>query len=437
MIWPRSKSAATRFFLALAVLVCCLPPMTAAGFYGDSDGRVGLDGSLKVLASLVDFSRLPAFARENATDYALLTVTRLMAGGRPRSWFRYEVHAVGGLAYTSSGLILNDTDSTATRYRVLDARWDWLREPNAAGEILFDRFNVRFTFPGADLTLGRQAITFGKAYFWNPLDVFLAFDAAQLDRDYKQGVDGIRLDVPLGNFSGFNLIGVAGRGITATGGYTHPRMMLDSSWYGSSLLGRFFTTVSEWDLAVQAGKIYGGYQVGGALAGELGPLEVRLEAAYFKTEPGQRLPAPLTGAVLKDNLTAVFGLGRSFENSFTLEAEYLYNGNGDPDNLEAALIRRNLGFSPHLGRHMLGVLASYGFLPLLLGQLVWIYSFSDNSSLIQPSLSVSLADEIDLQLSASIGLGRKPVLGPGPSILVQSEFGSFPDVYLLELKFFF
>ncbi|MBW2623972.1 MAG: hypothetical protein JRD68_13775, partial [Deltaproteobacteria bacterium] len=315
MVWLRSESAATRLFFALAVLVCCLPPMTASGFYGDSYDRVGLDGSLKVFAALVDSSRLPAFARENSTDYTLLTVTRLMAGGRPQPWLRYEVHAVGGLAYASSRLFLNDTDSAAIRYRALDTRWDWLREPEMAGEILIDRFNARFIFSWADLTLGRQAITFGKAYFWNPLDVFLAFDAAQLDRDYKQGVDGIRLDIPVGNFSGFNLIGVAGREITAAGDFTHPRRVLDSSWYGSSLLGRFFTTVSGWDLAVQAGKIYGGYQVGGALAGELGPLEVRMEAAYFKTEPGQQLPAPLTGAVLKDNLTAVFGLGRRFENS--------------------------------------------------------------------------------------------------------------------------
>jgi hypothetical protein len=82
-------------------------------------------------------------------------------------------------------------------------------------------------------------------------------------------------------------------------------------------------------------------------------------------------------------------------------------------------------------------LASYEFLPLLLGQMVWIYSFSDKSSLFQPSLSVSLADEIDLQLSAAMGVGQKPAQGPGSFVFLKSEFGSLPYIYLLELRFFF
>ena len=35
-----------------------------------------------------------------------------------------------------------------------------------------DRLNVRFDLASLDVTLGRQAITFSQAYFWNPLDVF-------------------------------------------------------------------------------------------------------------------------------------------------------------------------------------------------------------------------------------------------------------------------
>lgn len=31
--------------------------------------------------------------------------------------------------------------------------------------------------------------------------MFLAFDPAQFDRDYKPGVDAVRVDVPLGRFA--------------------------------------------------------------------------------------------------------------------------------------------------------------------------------------------------------------------------------------------
>ena len=437
MGWLRSKNIASRSLFALAVFVFFWLPVTASGFYGDSDDRLGLDGSFKILTSMVDSSRLPVFVREGSADYALKTVTRLMADGRPKPWLRYEIHSVFGLVFASAGLNLNEPGSVATRYRAFDADRDLVREPDASAEILLDRLNARFIFSWADLIIGRQAITFGKAYFWNPLDVFLAFDPAQLDRDYKPGVDGFRLDIPVGDFSGFNLMGIAGRDITSAGTYRNPRRVFDASWYGSSVLGRYYTTVSGWDLALQAGKIYGGYQIGGGVVGELGPLEVRMEAAYFKAETGPQLPFPRQGAIWVDNLTAVFGLGHRFKNSFTVEAEYLYNGSGDPENLEASLIRRSHGATLHFGKHILGVLASYEFLPLLLGQMVWIYSFSDKSSLFQPSLSVSLADEIDLQLSAAMGVGPKPAQGPGSFVFLKSEFGSLPYIYLLELRFFF
>ena len=437
MVWLRNKNIISRSLLALAILVFFWLPVNAPGFYGDSDDRLGLDGSFKVLTSVVDSSRLPVIAREGSTDYALKTVTRLMADGRPRPWLRYEIHSVFGLVFASTGLNLNEPGSVATRYRAFDANRDLWRERDASAEVLLDRLNVRFIFSWADLIIGRQAITFGKAYFWNPLDVFLAFDSAQLDRDYKPGVDGFRLDIPVGDFSGFDLIGILGRDITAAGTYRNPRQVLDASWYGSSVLGRYYTTVSGWDLALQAGKIYGGYQIGGGVVGELGPLEVRMEAAYFKAETGPQLPFPRPGAVGVDNLTAVFGLVHRLKNSFTVEAEYLYNGSGNPENLEASLYRRSHGATLHFGRHILGISASYEFFPLLLGQMVWIYSFSDKSSLFQPSLSVSLADEIDLQLSATMGVGQKPAVGPGSFVFLKSEFGSLPYIYLLELKFFF
>ena len=89
-----------------------------------------------------------------------------------------------------------------------------------------------------DLTAGRQAITFGKAYFWNPLDVFFPFDSSQIDREYKPGVDALRIDVPLGAFSGLNLVGAAGRTDAKAGG-SRGRLAADWRWrWGSIRPGR-------------------------------------------------------------------------------------------------------------------------------------------------------------------------------------------------------
>jgi hypothetical protein len=139
-------------------------------------------------------------------------------------------------------------------------------------------------------------------------------------------------------------------------------------------------------------------------------------------------------------LTAVVGLGHRFENTLQIEMEYLYNGSGDPDNFEAALMRMMSGGSYHLGEHLLGVVATYEILPILNGSLAWIFSISDQSSLIQPGLSLSVSDEADFIFGAMIGLGARPgvyyVLGePVPDF--KSEFGTYPNIYYMEFKFYF
>src|SRR5574337_371271 len=88
----------------------------------------------------------------------------------------------------------------------------------------------------------------------------------QFDRDYKAGVDALRIDVPFGSFSGVNLIGALGREITAAGTYVGGGETWHTSWFGSAVLARVFTHVHGWDLSAQAGKIYGGYQIGGGRA---------------------------------------------------------------------------------------------------------------------------------------------------------------------------
>jgi len=58
--------------------------------------------------------------------------------------------------------------------------------------------------------MGRQAISLGTTYFWNPNDLLTAFSPYEFDRDYKPGVDGVKADFALGKFSGISFIYGAG-----------------------------------------------------------------------------------------------------------------------------------------------------------------------------------------------------------------------------------
>jgi hypothetical protein len=299
-----------------------------------------------------------------------------------------------------------------------------------------DRFNTKSALSWADITVGRQALTFGKAYFWNPLDIFLPFDPRQFDRDYKAGVDALRVDIPLGSFTGINLITVAGRELDSSGEFIDDGT-LNASWYGSALLGRVFTTLKGWDLALQGGKIYGGYQLGSGLAGEIGPIEARAEASYFWARDSEPLPAPLEGDLVEDAFTAVVGFGHRFDNTLTVEIEYFYNGAGESNDLDESFVRSRSGSSLQMSQHLSGLLVSYEFLPIITGQLTALYSWEHPSGQIQPILTWSPSDNTEALVGASINFGDRPEQSSTGQPQLQSEFGTFPDFYFMEFKLYF
>jgi hypothetical protein len=303
--------------------------------------------------------------------------------------------------------------------------------------MFLDRFNLEWSLGEIDLTVGRQAVTFGKTFFWKPLDVYLPFDPNQFDRDYKPGVDAARLDAYLGPFSGLTLLAVAGRDIDPDGEYRDEGPVIRASWFGSSLLTRAFTSLAGWDLAVQGGKVYAGYQLGLGLVGEVGHVQLRAEAAQFLAQEGAPLPPPLDGDLHQDHLTAVLGCGRRFENTLDLQIEYLFNGAGEPrQDLDAALVRLSRQASLQMGRHLAGLTVSYELSPLTVGRLSIIQSLTDGSTQIQPTLDISLSDNTQLILGATLNRGERPS-GNALAPQIESEFGAYPNLYFLELKSYF
>jgi len=395
-----------------------------------------LGGSFRTYATSSFYTELPPFfLSQERVGQSLL---RLTAEGRPFKWLSYNVHLVQNL--TAANISLDQVYAFRledNRYQGVAASLDLYEKDKVRAASRLDRMNIKVALPWLDITLGRQAVTFGKAYFWNPLDVFLSFKSIQMDRDYKRGVDGIRLDLPLGLYSGVNLLYVAGKEIYFDESFAHTRLDTNISWYGSALLVRYFTKLKEWDLSFQAGKVYGGYHTGGGMTGELGPLEFRMEAAYFFSLKQIALPNPLPDLLLEDYLTAVLGIGHRFKNGLLVEIEVFLNGRAQTEYLESALLRLVHGSNDHLSTRLLGTMLSYDFLPIINSRLVWVYSLSDRSSLFQPSLSISLTDESDLILGGNICLGEEPYLSQNQYPRILSEFGTYPDVLYLEYKIYF
>ncbi len=450
---PSSRwgTLATAFLLSLSLLLHSLPAR-ALGRLESESAALNVGGSIRTTPAVLLYYDSPLFGEGNTADALSQTRLRLTLAARFGRVLRMELHAVQGLDFSSSevasGLGLTGGGGGALRYRPWAGSWELAKEePDLSAPLGFDRLNLKLTLGRVDITLGRQAIHFGKAWFWNPLDTFLPFDPASFDRDYKPGVDAARVDLSLGESSGLNLIAAPGRTLTydlGSGKAESGEEKVDASFHGTSLLGRAYTTLRGWDLSLQGGKVYGGYQVGGGFSGDLFSLGIRGEVSYtFATEAEPEKILTPEGEIQEVDLVpshfrAVVGVDRRWDNSLYLAAEYFFNGAGDDDDLLAPSLRLSLGETPNLSRHLVGLLVRYDFLPILTGSLSVILAPGNSSALLSPGLSISVSDNVSADFGALIGLGPRPEEGEG--LLYPrpvSEFGTYPQVIYLQYKHYF
>ena len=423
------------------------------GYKADTGGSIRTTG-----AGIRNYDDPGIFGNDNDYDSTTQTLLRLTSKGSLTSSLSFEIHLVQEF-FTSTaqtGVLMPGSAATSPipqRYRITESSWDWAEDDDFRASLEADRFYVQYSQGATDLTVGRQAINFSQAYFWNPLDIFLAFDPEAFDRDYKAGVDAVRADIELGSFSGLTFVAALGRELrvdtTPASIMVSTESFVDESWYGSALMGRFSTNYLDWDLSIQAGKVYGGYTMGAGFTGEIHGMGIRAEAAHLIASGHST--AGIVDAnppdylrqvdLVEDHFIVVAGVDYRFENSTYCNMELLFNGAGDSSDLKASLLRSATGQSVSLGEYLAGLQLSYDFHPLLTGQAVWIYSFSDASSLVSPTLTYSVSDEADFICGATMGFGERPSsmqVMPGLNIPVpESEYGTYPDVFFMEFKFYF
>ncbi len=444
-----SRLPASAAVLVLAIAAALSTSMLCAG------NAAEIGGSIRTYTAGMKNVDAASLTGED-DEYAGLshTLLRLTTTGQIGTSSSYEVHALNGLDFSTGfrayGLAASGISTTGvTRYRITNPSWVWAEDDDFRMYLTADRLNARYSLYDVDITLGRQAINFSQAYFWNPLDVFAPLDPQTVDRDYKPGVDALRADIDLGSFSSLSVVGALGRKVVVDDGLeVKANGFGEDLWYASALMARYRTTCAGWDLSFQAGKIYGGHQTGAGFSGEAGPLGIRGEAAYFKArgETEAWIPDPSTTGVtrevclVEDHVSIVLGMDHRFDSSLYVNVEYFLNGAGDDDDLTKGVLKSAVGETLSLSEHLAGIQATYEFHPLLTGQATWIVSLSDASSLLSPSMTFSVADEADFIFGAMLPFGSGPdtgTEGSADAAPVTSEFGSYPHVFFMEFSFSF
>jgi hypothetical protein len=398
------------------------------------DSSIDVSGSIQTGYNLYDnYSFAPYFDKNITQDFS--SVARIIIEGDSRDKYSYELHAVQAYNYSNINTGITDRD---TSMLVVDYGDNWIKKSDQSAHYYLDRANVKFAVEDLDIHFGRLAVSFGKPLFWNLFDYY---GSPYLNQEYKAGIDALRLDKAISNFSGVNMVINKRKILTQSGNYLENNAVQSYQWLGLEeevgLLLRGYTTIKDTDYALLYKREPEGHRIGIEVDGEIGSVNFYDEITYLWGSEKISMPGSYQGNLLKNYLMNVLGVNYRFNNSLQIIAEHLFNGIGDSDNLDASNIRYKNGVSTSLNDHLSGVSLSYEFNPLLVGQYDARLAWDDSSHQHNFSFVQSITDNVDFIAGGQINIGDRPNGTNWQNPNIQSEFGRLSDTFYLELKCYF
>lgn len=329
----------------------------------------------------------------------------------------YEAHALLTSSAGASGLAgaisLNPNATGAPEGLPLSL--DLSGEETRLLSLKADRLLLSWEAERVRLTLGRQAVTLGQGRAFTPLDRLTPLSPTTIDREYKPGLDALKLDAFWGVAGQLSLI-AAYASEWSLGGSAFALTARDSLW--------------SWDLALTAMWVRGDVVAGLSFAGAIGPLNTFGDASW--TWPKELLKGE--GELSLDEGFSRLSGGVDYAwpegGGGFVSLELSWQGDGARPGaylLEASDPRVLRGERWLLGRAYATLSVSQAITPLLNSSLAVINNLEDPSAMVGPSLSWSVSQEVSASLSGFVGMGESPSLSITPSganIKLPSEFGA-------------
>ena len=274
----------------------------------------------------------------------------------------------------------------------------WITEfPIAVADTLFlDNVYLKAAFKYFDLTVGKQQISLGKGYAWNPLDIFNVKQL--LDPTYEQtGVNAVRAEIPVKDRTSLDFI-----------------LSPKSDWDNSVKMMQLKTGIAQFDITGTVAQYnwkrtnldLQGFSIaelteqrtllGGAIEGELFGIGLRAEGAWNLMEN-------------QDDFTEIIlGADYTFTNGMYILMEYLHNENGAKDlqNLELNSYLQYLNGETHsLMQNYLFSFLNYPLSGFLQFGVLTFANLNDNSVAINPQLTWDMFQDVGLTLMYSQYIG--------------------------------
>ncbi len=288
-----------------------------------------------------------------------------------------------------------------------------------------DRLVVMKRFSWADLYVGRQAVAWGSARIINPTDIIAPFSFNQLDTEERRGVDAVRLRIPLGMMDELDMGVVSGQDFKAETSAVFLR------W-------KFYvwrTDISFLSLAFRRHLL-----IGLNLARAMGGAGAWCEAALvFPRIFEQDL------FVEEDRYFRLSaGLDYNFTSRFYGFAEYHFSSAGSNQPRTYFDLFSTSAFQDGsvylMGKHYLGVGATYQITSLMPASGLLLFNASDKSLTLAPQLEYNISPDIYLSGGCYLGLGPGlEAADPGhpKAVVMRSEFGTYPDMVFTSFRIYF
>ncbi len=275
-----------------------------------------------------------------------------------------------------------------------------------------DRLSLTLYSGFGDLTVGRQAVTWGISNLFPVSDLWARFSPFELDTEEKPGIDAVRLLSYPGSGMELDVV-VADRG------------RLEDISAGA----RAGFTRSWGDLYLGGGKFWNQGMVLGGVAAPLGSWKLRAEAVLPYDLDENEMPPP--------RLTAGMDW---FGGETMVSGEYHFNGIGaaDPDDYGEVLQdpRLGRGESYFLGRHYLGGLFTWtpgnDRLTLTLSALT---NLQDPSANLTPAITYDFGQNTRASVGGMLSVGDAPQSGTPPRL--NSEYGTYGDLLFSRISIYF
>jgi hypothetical protein len=296
----------------------------------------------------------------------------------------------------------------------LPLQWTIEEDDHVAWLHRFDRLNLVWA-PGesVELAAGRLTASWATTLFLTPADPFLPFDPSDPFRVYRGGVDVFRFQFFPGPLSDLDFI-------------VRPAEFSTGTTWSALVRGR--TVWSSWEVSAWGGMLHDEPAAAIGTAGGIGPVAVRGEVTLQESDGS----LALRGSVGIDGRLGVL------KRDLYYAVEYQRDGFGAGNSAELAQVIQSDAFARGqlqvLGRDEIVLQSSYQVHPLWALSLLFITNLDDPSSLLSPSVSYSISNEVSGSGGVFFGFGDGTPTVESP---IPSEYGLVPAYVYLSLTMFF